>query len=303
MPRSSAQRGQITMVIERITPEIAKKYLSKNVPPGHGKDPNRYLQPSRVRKLRRELAEGRWLLTHQGIAFDTSGRLIDGQNRLTAIIEAGVPAELCVFRNLDPRARLVIDATSNRTPADRFVMSNGDLAANARDVITMATAMQRGSDKRAKFDADEVVAFARKNEHVIVPLCTTLRPSPVWAGGVAGAFGNAALHFGLDVIKPLAQRFVEERWTGPGDPLKLLQKKLYDLKIEPQGRARHYPYCVTAITAAVEGRQIQRLHGTDNFGGVADTTESGEAAPAVPAAPAAVAAPRRGRPRKAVAAN
>jgi hypothetical protein len=37
------------------------------------------------------------MVTHQGIAFDTQGVLVDGQHRLAAIIEADRPVELTVF--------------------------------------------------------------------------------------------------------------------------------------------------------------------------------------------------------------
>jgi hypothetical protein len=61
------------------------------------------------------LRTGRWLYTHQGVAFGWDGRLQDGQNRLTAIVQSGVAAELMVSVGMDPRNFKVIDAGRKRT--------------------------------------------------------------------------------------------------------------------------------------------------------------------------------------------
>ena len=67
--------------IENITPEIAAKYLEKNI---H----NRPIKPSAIRRYALQMKAKQWLISHQGIAFDTEGNLFDGQNRLLAIKEA-----------------------------------------------------------------------------------------------------------------------------------------------------------------------------------------------------------------------
>ena len=38
--------------------------------------------------IARDMKAGHWRLTHQGIAFDPAGVLIDGQHRLWAIVES-----------------------------------------------------------------------------------------------------------------------------------------------------------------------------------------------------------------------
>ena len=55
------------------------------------------------------LQSGNWQLTHQGIAFDKNGVLIDGQHRLWAIVEADVKAPLLVTRGVEPETQEAID--------------------------------------------------------------------------------------------------------------------------------------------------------------------------------------------------
>lgn len=79
---------------------------------------NRPLNPNTVETYSRIIKEGNWKLTHQGIAFDTNGDLIDGQHRLAAIANSGTPVKIMVTRNVDPAEFSVIDVGRRRTPAD-----------------------------------------------------------------------------------------------------------------------------------------------------------------------------------------
>ena len=61
-----------------------------------------------------------WLLTHQPIAFDVNGVLIDGQQRLMAIVESGVPADLFIMCGMPPESFDVVDTHRKRTAGDLF---------------------------------------------------------------------------------------------------------------------------------------------------------------------------------------
>ena len=81
-------------LIMDVTPELACRWLEANTQ-------NRVVNPAHVDRLVRDMKAGRWYLTHQGIAFDTHGLLVDGQHRLWAILEADVPVwtdELATLR-------------------------------------------------------------------------------------------------------------------------------------------------------------------------------------------------------------
>lgn len=76
--------------IEMITPEMAAKYLEKNMI--HNRKPI----ASTVHKYADDMKAGRWELTSQGITFNERGDLVDGQHRLAAIIEANAPIQMNV---------------------------------------------------------------------------------------------------------------------------------------------------------------------------------------------------------------
>ena len=97
-------------VIE-VTPELAAKWLEGNT---HNRD----LEPSKVELYASDMKAGRWQLTHQGIAFDDNGVLLDGQHRLWAIVETNMPMKFRVFFNESPSARWVTDIGNPRKNVD-----------------------------------------------------------------------------------------------------------------------------------------------------------------------------------------
>lgn len=94
-----------------VTPEMAKKFIQKNVQ-------NRPVSKQYVRALVSDIVSGKFYTTHQGIAFDEDGYLIDGQHRLLAIIQAGIPVTLMVTTGLPRGTVMGIDTTRKRSYAN-----------------------------------------------------------------------------------------------------------------------------------------------------------------------------------------
>lgn len=105
-----------TVKIEKVTPLMAKKYLESNTK-------NRVIKPLHVKRMAQSMVNGDFLLTNMGIGFDTNGVLTDGQQRLHAVIKANVPVQMLVLRNLNPKARLVVDTGVIRTHSNSLQMS------------------------------------------------------------------------------------------------------------------------------------------------------------------------------------
>jgi hypothetical protein len=99
---------------------------------------NRPVSRVTVRAFADAMRRGDWLVTHQGIAFDTNGVLVDGQHRLAAIIEADEPVEMTVFTDVEPDTFDVLDTGKRRNAADVLAIegekSSATLAAMVRTV-------------------------------------------------------------------------------------------------------------------------------------------------------------------------
>jgi len=97
--------------IVTMTPEWASQLLRQNT---H----NRSLSRQRVAACVDLISSGKWKLTHQGVAIDSNNVLQDGQHRLHAIVNAGVPVQIMMSTGCDPSNFDVIDSGKKRTASD-----------------------------------------------------------------------------------------------------------------------------------------------------------------------------------------
>ena len=100
-----------------INKRVAAEYLESNHPLNrHGKYRN-------SNKISVDMTNGNFLFSAETIKFDEDGYLIDGQNRLAAIIKADANVLMLVCWSLNPRVIEVIDSGLKRTAADFLKMS------------------------------------------------------------------------------------------------------------------------------------------------------------------------------------
>ena len=92
-----------------ISPEDAEELLRKQ------SVHNRRVRQNVVNELVFLMETGSFKLTHQGIAIDWNGMLVDGQHRLRAIIKYGKPVQMLVSTAVDPELYKVIDRGARRT--------------------------------------------------------------------------------------------------------------------------------------------------------------------------------------------
>ena len=115
--------------VQTVTPKKAAEFLEANTS-------NRPLSSSVVKGFAEAMTRGDWMVTHQGIAFDVDGVLVDGQHRLAAILEADVPVEMTVFTEVNRGTFDVLDTGKRRNAADV-------LALDGERSVTMLAAMVR----------------------------------------------------------------------------------------------------------------------------------------------------------------
>ena len=103
---------QVTAEIKTATPELVEFLLRMNTD-------NRATRPGVVDLYKKEINEGRWVLTNQGIGVSSDGLLIDGQHRLLALRDCGYPpVQLLIIYGLSREARLAVDQHAKRSARD-----------------------------------------------------------------------------------------------------------------------------------------------------------------------------------------
>lgn len=110
----------ITVSVETITPERAEALLKTN------HKLNRNLRRNHVNTLVRDLVFGRYVFNGQTIIISERRVLMDGQHRLTAIVESGTPATMLVVRGIPDEAMDSIDLSKPRGAHDLLKVGGFD---------------------------------------------------------------------------------------------------------------------------------------------------------------------------------
>lgn len=110
--------SELKISVEQVTPAMAAQLLSDNLG-------NRNVRPSRVDQYAQDMKAGRWRFDAEPLKFTAGGRLLDGQHRLRAVIEADVPVWFVIVRGLDVGCQLTMDSGAGRSLAD-FLKFRGE---------------------------------------------------------------------------------------------------------------------------------------------------------------------------------
>lgn len=97
-------------------------------------DRNRNLSARSVAKYESDMRDALWGITSATLAFDTDGRLIDGQHRLTALARAGTELVMAVMTGLPTDAQRRIDRGRARIHGEQLLMDgipNGNFVSSS----------------------------------------------------------------------------------------------------------------------------------------------------------------------------
>lgn len=255
--------GKVWSVTQTIAPAEAKQLLL-------AMEPQRVIRPTWVQKLAADMKAKRWHFTHQGIAFDEAGHLIDGQHRLMAIIESGCAVEMTVTFNVPKTAFKYMDRHQRRNVADDLVTSSTVDRKLAKLISACVRPMNNidrgalpwasGADHRPNFD----MAAAVLSRH---PLLTVSAEYTYGKSHRSIVPATALAVFGclfMEKNQNKALTFLDQVTIGDdlrvGDPAWALRDMLMR---ERDMRAKNIPSVMTGIVRAwnafVEGRKLTKL--------------------------------------------
>lgn len=97
----------VTLEHAMVTPDLASEFLTHNT---H----NRTLKPVFEKRYATDMRNGDWTWTGEPLRFDVHGTLLDGQNRLYALIDAEVTLPFLIIRGLPSEAQDDMDTGAPR---------------------------------------------------------------------------------------------------------------------------------------------------------------------------------------------
>lgn len=225
--RKKAAPAVPTVVWEDVTPELAAKYLARNVS-------NRNLRESTIKAYERDMRSGNWISTHQGIAFNDAGDLIDGQHRLSAIVRAKVTVRMLVTRGIPRNAGAMhtmdaVDRGANRSVADQLRVQHGYSNPNLAAAAATAIAQMCVSGKLGRITVPQTLQILEIFGRQITEIGTLV--DSVKERRLRRSQFVAALSFARTTEPHATDRFLQGMITGAGlavdSPILLLRNFLF----------------------------------------------------------------------------
>lgn len=225
----------------------------------------RTLVRRRVDQLAHDMSNGNFRLTHQPVAIDIDGQVIDGQHRLTAVVESGLTVRMLVAYDVDPTTFGVIDTGRARSPSDALKISgltNVNVKASAARLLlayelTKGTTSSLGatarlltsSDVQAVFDDSERTDLIRSGEQVAQRLASAVGRYGIktWAI-VPYVIMAESEHIGEAVRSEFFERLTDGAMLSPGSAILAMRRWMINESGLMAARAHERPAAFIANT-------------------------------------------------------
>lgn len=152
-----------TSVVIEIDPTAAEQILAER------NNGNRPAKPNKVQQFSADMDNNHWGLTGDTIKFGSDGRLLDGQNRLSACVRSGQPFKTHVVFGIDPQLFGRMDIGKPRNAADILHIAGYKYASTLAAAIRWAHLLDTDPYNRETLQSDFVLELARKNYSDIEP--------------------------------------------------------------------------------------------------------------------------------------
>lgn len=163
----------IEVSIEQISAEQAEQHLLRNF------SRNRKISGNAVRDLKKSIIDGQFFTSADAITFDTEGRLVNGQHRMTAVRESGLSAQFLVIRNFPAEHVGCIDIGRKRSMNERLTIAGTEISAQhcavVRNSMTDYESNSVGTIKYAKLRHDQQVSDWYRTMRMYLDLATELK--------------------------------------------------------------------------------------------------------------------------------
>lgn len=249
----------------KINPKLAKAMLKHN-------ENNRAVRASILEKLETNMTQGTFEITHQGISFKKDGTLMDGQHRLTAIVETNATVIMPVAVGMN--SSLHIDQGAKRSESDTIRLENTDLKWVDSRVMALVNLYAAEFPALHLITTEDKTAFIRAFEdsiHFAFSACS--KSQNIRSAAVLTAFA-CAHSAGADAAKLTDAGRALVTGMVPLDNVDLhintmfaLRNWLLNLKMNNGASKNHFMFYATAQTIKnyLDGKNIKKIKVPESF--------------------------------------
>lgn len=243
--------------ISVIRPEIAEAMLALN------SEKQRRKKPRYIGQYLRDMVQGRWELTHQGICFDEAGKLVDGQNRLQACVDGGSPfATLVYFGVGSSKEMALFDQGASRNAVDAAHVA--EIGGANRASVSVVKAFVHGPDNNRPVLTNAFTLEQLTRYRAMLDFVMGFGYSPLLTAGERAAIGRAFYHAKRERLTRFVHILTDkESATEPGD------KSVIALKVSLMSRhfrasakdaRERYQRCQRAIHAFLAREDLAKIY-------------------------------------------
>jgi len=160
----AAAEGKLRSQWMDVDPATAKRWLENNFK-------NRPVKEDVVLAYARDMKNGTWVATHQGVAFNDLDELIDGQHRLRAIVLSGCTVRMMVTFGLPSKIEGkqmttmdAVDRGRTRSVADQLTIQHGFKNGSITASVCAALAGICSSERTRRLSVGETLDIFRAYE-------------------------------------------------------------------------------------------------------------------------------------------
>jgi hypothetical protein len=239
-----------------ITPAMAKKCLDKN------NLSNRNLSGSRVDAMVADMLSGNWHLTHQGIAFDDDGNLLDGQHRLAACVKSNVSFKSMVTRGMSKDACIAVDNTRPRSIVDHARQMGIPLT---QSHAAIALVIEHGPEQQTHLSTNQRLGLIEKYSDAIAFSIRVSRAAVGFQSPCKAVIARAFYTQDHEKLSRFMDVYISVIAKDPSEsaPIVLRKYLLGENNYGWKGRQAMYCKTETALDHFLQGNVISKLYGSE----------------------------------------
>lgn len=261
-----AKAGTVRTQWVKITPTKARTWLENNFR-------NRPLKEDVIESYAREMTNGTWARTHQGIAFNDADELIDGQHRLHAVMRSGKSIWMMVTfglpKEIEGKEMTTMDAVDRGRPrsvADQLKIQHGMSKGVEIAAVCMSIAHLCNPVRTRRLSVGETLQIFRAFETPVQWVVDhRVKAHGLKQAGLLAAFAFAMVTETEDAgpqITKLYLQLTRGENLEEGMPMWLLRNFLLSDEAKLLTRGSHRglsEVALSAILAHLQGRVLSKL--------------------------------------------
>lgn len=243
-----------------VTPEMAADMLRGNAR-------NRHLKRKKVDEYIGALRRGEWIYNGDTVRITTDGKLLDGQHRLLAIHETGIPARLLIAVIEEAQAlrtQATMDVGSKRSFGDMLQIEGVSNATTVAAVTAIVWAFEH--DRVPSSQSRNTSATIQQKYEVlerhpgIHESVSKVRASGLLVGSLAGALHYLFSTADADDADEFFRLLKTGDGLGPGNPIHTLRERLFREEAKASGQLHTRVRAAFVVIAWNNWRQGRTLH-------------------------------------------